>query len=423
MQKVLKCMDVASGDRRAVLLGLWLAAIATVSYAEGAPSYSELLQQSLVHAPTLLEQAANVRAASADASQTKAWLNPSISASYENLGAPQSGGASQRQDTYSVTQPLEIGGKRAARIEVGERDLAVAEARNVQMQVAFSAQLALAYAIAEAMQMRKVLASEELARASDDLRVARAQVKAGREAELRVAQALASVSAAQAAEQAAGADATEALERLSALVGAKRAYTSVDHGLLNNLPVYRPVTERSADDAPAVISATAERNAMAARVRVEERRWVPELGLNVGVRKYAWSNESGAVAGITASIPLFDRNRSGIDAARERASAADARLEAARLEAAAARRSAMAQVAASEKRLEAALQGESAAAEAYRLGRIGYDAGKNSLLELLVIRRALNDARLSTIDARLARIRAFAALSTADGQIVFGEAK
>jgi len=422
MQKISKRMVVVVGNGHAIFLGIVLTAFSTASHGEGVPPYAELLQRSLSNAPLLLEQAANVRAASADARQARAWLNPSISANYENLNAPKSGGIDQRQDTYSITQPLEIGGKRAARIEVGDRSLAAAEARNRQAQIAFAANLAVAYASAEAMQIRKELAAEEVERAKEDLRVARAQVKAGREAELRVAQATASVAAAQAIEQAATADATEALERLSALVGADQAYTSIGRTFLDvSSAVAR--SPGKPQESPAIVTAIAEREALAAQVHVEERRWIPDLGLSVGTRKYAWSGDNGMVVGVTASIPLFDRNRGAADAARERAVAAEARLEGTRLVAVAARRSTAAQVLASEKRLEAALQGEIAATEAYRLARIGYDAGKNPLLELLVIRRALTEAKLSTVDARLARVRALATRSMVDGRIAFGESE
>jgi cobalt-zinc-cadmium efflux system outer membrane protein len=54
---------------------------------------------------------------------------------------------------------------------------------------------------------------------------------------------------------------------------------------------------------------------------------------------------------------------------------------------------------------------------------VGYDAGKTPLLELLAIRRALAEAQALTIDARLARVRALATLSMAEGRLVFGEAQ
>ncbi len=420
---VLALADFLPASRSVLLAALLLAATATATYAAGAPPFAELLQLSLSDAPALLEQAANVRAADASARQARAWLNPSASATFENIGAPQNAGASQRQDTYSVTQPFEIGGKRAARIEVGERGLATAQARDRQARVTFSAELALAYATAEAMQERKVLAGEELARANEDLRAVRALVHAGREAQLRVEQATASAAAARAAEQAASADAIEALERLSALVGASESYTAINRPFLASAVAYRPPASRNPQEAPAVVTAAAERDALAAQIRLEEKKSIPDIGLTAGTRTFGWTTGNALVVGVSMSIPLFDRNSAGIDAARYRATAADARLEAARLEAAAARRSAGARVAASEQRLEAAMQGEGAAAEAYRLARIGYDAGRTSLLELLAIRRALTDARLLAIDARLARVRAIAALSVADGRIAFGDLK
>ncbi|MFA9216144.1 MAG: TolC family protein [Sphingomonadaceae bacterium] len=394
---------------------------AALSQAAETPSFAALLQQSQANAPQLLEQAANVRAASADARQASAWLNPILSATAENLGAPQSGGVSQRQDTYTVTQVFEIGGKRSARIDAEQRKSAAASVRERQTRLAFVNALAVAYATAEAMQQRKAVADAELIRASDDLRAAEALVTAGREAALRLAQARASAAAAQAAIQSASADATEALERLSALVGSAESFSRIDHPFMASVAAPRPLTAWTAAESPALASATAEREAVVAQVNVEEKRWMPDLGVTVGMRKFGWTSDKAATIGLSASIPLFDRNKAGIDAAKERATSAAMRLEAIRLETVALHRSALAQVGASERRLEAAVEGEAAATEAYRLGRIGYDAGKNPLLELLATRRALSEAQALTIEARLARVRALATLSLTEGRNVFGD--
>lgn len=408
--------------QKKLLLSMLLGSAPAFVHAE-TPSYGALLQQAQSSAPQLLEQAANVRAAQAQVRQSSAWLNPTLSATYENLGAPESGGVSQRQDTYAVTQTFELGGKRSARIEAEQHRAAATGTRERQARLAYAGELALAYAGAEAMQQRRAVAEAELARANDDLRAAQALVKAGREAELRVAQARASVSAAQAALQSATANATEALERLSALVGAPEPFTRIDHPFLATVKSLGTAPGWSPEQAPALAVANAERDALAAQVKVEEKRWIPDLGVSVGMRRFGWTDEKAATIGVSANIPLFDRNRHGVDVARERAASAAMRVEAARLDAMASRRSALAQVAAAEQRLTATEEGEAAALEAYRLGRIGYDAGKTPLLELLAIRRALSEAQERTIDARLARIRALATLSMAEGRLVFGEAQ
>ena len=55
------------------------------------------------------------------------------------------------------------------------------------------------------------------------------------------------------------------------------------------------------------------------------------------------------------------------------------------------------------------------------MGRLGYEAGRTPLVELLLSRRTLTEARLTVVDARLARVRAYASLAMANGQIVFGD--
>ncbi|MFM9433045.1 outer membrane protein, heavy metal efflux system [Janthinobacterium sp. CG_23.3] len=404
----------------AVLL-LVLVSAATLSQAAETPPFAALLQQAQTRAPQLLEESANVRAARADVHQAGAWLNPTLNAAAENLGAPAAGGVSQRQDTYTVTQVFEIGGKRSARIEAEQRKSTAAGARERHARLAFATQLALAYATAEAMQQRKEVADAESARADDDLRAARALVKAGREAELRVAQARASAAAAQASVQSAAADATEALERLSALVGATEPFTHIDHPFLATVVAAPPLAGWTPERSSALASAAAEREAFTAQIRVEQKKGMPDLGISIGMRRFAWSSDKAATFGMSASIPLFDRNQAGVEAAKERATGAAMRVEAARMEALASHRSAVAQVQASDKRLQAAEQGQDAASDAYRLGRVGYDAGKTALAELLAIRRALSEATALAIEARVARVRALATLSMAEGRNVFGE--
>lgn len=408
------------GALRVLLAALVIACYAGPGKAGDAPALAALLQQAEQTAPRLLEQAAHVRAAGADSRQAHAWLNPQLGITAENLNAPKAGGVSQRQDTYTLTQLFELGGKRSARIAAEERKWLAAGAREHQVKVSFAGELAVAYATAEAAQMRKELLDAEMARAQDDLRVAEALVQAGREAQLRLAQARASAAAAQAAVQGGAADASEALEQLSALAGVIEPYTRITQPFLAQAAAIAPDAMWTPEQAPALAASVAERDAAAAQVAVEQKKWLPDVGVSVGLRKFGWSTDRAATIGITAFVPLFDRNQGAIDAARERADAASQRTQAMRLNMAAAHRYATVQTDVAARRLAAAEQGEAAAIEAYRLGRVGYEAGKTSMPELLAIRRALIEAQLLTVDARLARIRALATLSVAEGRNHFG---
>ena len=127
------------------------------------------------------------------------------------------------------------------------------------------------------------------------------------------------------------------------------------------------------------------------------------------------------VGGLSVSVPLFDRNRSAIAASRAQRDAAEARLLAARLETDSSKRATQAQAAAVGTRVAAAERGESVTSEAYRLARLGYEAGRTPLTELLATRRALTEARLRTIDARLARVQIEASIARLSGRIPFAE--
>jgi cobalt-zinc-cadmium efflux system outer membrane protein len=78
------------------------------------------------------------------------------------------------------------------------------------------------------------------------------------------------------------------------------------------------------------------------------------------------------------------------------------------------------QALAADRRLSATAEAEAAANEAYRLGRIGYDAGRTPLVELLAARRNLTEAQMRGLDARMARVRAEASLARVMGKIPFG---
>ena len=158
----------------------------------------------------------------------------------------------------------------------------------------------------------------------------------------------------------------------------------------------------------------------AAKVRVEQLQARPDLTVSAGVRRFAGDDATAMVAGASLPLPLFDRNRGNTAAARAELTAAEARLAQARLDAAADLAAARSQARSAGAQASAAAAGEAAAAEAYRLTRIGYEAGRLPLLELTAARRALAAARLQTLEARLARVRALAEAARLAGKPPFG---
>lgn len=385
--------------------------------AEPAPAYPELLVRA-VGAPKLAVGAAEVDAAQGRLRQAGTWRNPELSLESENFaGSGPFEGFDQAETTLSMSQTFELGGKRQARTSAAQSELATARAKANLARADYAAQLAVAYAEAEAADQKLRQAEELLAAAQTDARSARELVDAGREAELRALQASAERDAAHADRDEALAGRGAAFARLSTLAGSANLFDGIGESLLNRTP---PTRVAAASITPAVVLASAERDAAVARVQVERRQAAPDVTLSGGVRRFEAENATALVAGISMPLPIFDSNRGAASAARAELRAAEARLRQAELEAAADLQVSQAQLRSATGRVEAASAGETAAAEAYRLARIGYEAGRLPLLELTSARRALASARVRVLDARLARVRAEAEIARLTGATPFG---
>ncbi len=389
--------------------------------AQPAPPYLTLFQQAESLAPRLAESDANIRAAEGQTIQAAVRPNPNVGLEIEDVGGSGSfSGLSRSQTTLSVSEALEIGGQRSARIAAAGAGLNAARVQREQARTDFAYDLALAYANAELAGKLFDLATEGLARAREDERAARALVDAGREADLRSVQANAAATAVEADLESARAGFAEALVRLSGLIGTQ-SYTSLSQSLLELAGNLRPPPPEPPNIFPTVLAAQAVRNAVAQRVTVERTRATPDVTVALGFRHLEGDNANALVAGVSVPLPLFNNNRGAIATASAELAAADARLNAVRLNAEADWRAASAQAFAADRRLRATADAEAAANEAYRLARIGYDAGRSPLVELLSARRGLTEAQMRGLDARIARIRAEAILARLMGRIPFGE--
>ena len=397
-------------------LAAFAAVLAGPAWADPAPAFADLLAR-LDQTPATLEAAALSDAAEARVRQALARPNPTIALDAENaFGTGPFSGYDNAETSLSISQDLELWGRRTARVNVAraeagttalQRDLAIIDA---------AGRLAQVYAEAEAAQRRAVLAEESLTLTIADARAALILVEEGREPLLRGIQAESEVAAARATHDEAQAERDAAFARLTAVALLPTPVTTIETSLLDLSPANR---FEAPTDAPSVRVAQAQRAAAERRIEVERIRSRPDINASVGVRRYEMEDATALTFGVSMPLPLFDRNRGNIDAAQADFRAADARLMGARQEAQADRAAARARLAASVSRVSAADAGVASAEEAYRLSRIGSEAGRISQLELRVTRSALISARTSAVDARLARVRAEIELARQDGRAPF----
>ena len=398
---------------RAALLAGALIANSGTALAEPV-SLAQALAQGAEQSPRIAEAKAKADAAEARARQAGASPNPELSLEVENFaGTGAFQGLRSSETTLALSQRIELGGKRSARVAVAsaERDFAFLSYRATEADLARD--IRIAHAELRAADNRAVIARENVGQARELARTAQVLVEAGRDPPLRQLRAEAVLAEAQAEEARTIGELLAARRLLADLIGSNDPELSATPIYDEMAPAALPPATLSLDEQ----LAAAERDAAQARIKVARADAVPDVTASGGVRRINDGREAAFVAGISIPIPMRNRNRGGVEAAQSEALAGEAALAQARLNARRRQHDARMLLGAADARV-GALSGPSLmqAEEAVRLARIGYGAGKFSLVELLDAQAALTTAKTALIEAHLDRARALAALIRANAR-------
>ena len=342
----------------------------------------------LLQSPELAAFAWDTRAREARILQAQQRPNPTVSLLLEDVGAREFAGGGlnepiQAQTTIQLNQLVELGGKRSARVTLAElnRDLAAWDYEAARIGVltavtqAFTDVLAAQEAVAQIERTTKLVEQVQQSVA--------ARVTAGVVSpieETRAGVALGSV-------QIARATARRQLEasriRLALLWGGPTPlFTSVEGDLRIEPPPLPPLAALIArlQQNPELARWTTELSQREASVRVERARAVPDVSLVGGYRRFTDVDANALVVGASIALPLFDRNKGGIQEAEarllkvnEERRASEARIVSALADAYAVLASAYDEVNVLRTSvIPGSQQAFEAVSEGYRLGRFGF---------------------------------------------------
>ncbi|WP_168453557.1 TolC family protein [Sphingopyxis microcysteis] len=395
-----------------LLLAGVLAVASCPAFAEPV-SLADALARGQDASPRIAKAKAELKAAEGRAIQAGVRPNPTLSAEVENFsGTGPYRTFGQTETTVAVSQPFEFGGKRRARKEVASAERAFAQIALRKAEADLAYDIIVSHAELRAAEDRAVLARQVLARAVELVRIAETLVDVGRDPPLTKLRADALLAEARAETLRAEADLLSARQRLALLIGSEDPELSAAAQDMAPPPALA-VDAQSLDER----LAAAERNAAAARVKLAQAEGVPDITASGGVRNFRESRDTAFIVGVSIPLPVFNRNRGNIAAARADGDAAEADLAQARLGMRFLRRDAERMLAAANERV-AALSGASLfqANEAARIAEIGYQQGKFTLIELIDAQEAQANANLKLIEAERDRARALAALGRANAQ-------
>lgn len=305
-----------------------------------------------------------------------------------------------RSTTITLTQPVEMGGKRAARVHAAERDLDLAAAGVQAKRADLRAATSGAFYALLAAQERLALSDAALTLAASAQSAAAGRVAAGKNSPVDETRARLAASGAELERMQARADLDQARETLAALWGGSADQVGQASGQLDQLPDSAPLAlllERAAQ-APALVQARAELARRLASGRVEQARRMPDVAVTVGSKHEEQLGRRQAVFGVSLPLPLFDRNQGRIQEAMLRSEQARSELEAAKLRVASALRQAHARLTLARDQVHT-LQRDilPAAHSTFEAARKGYDYGKFGILDVFDARRVLLQAQLQQL--------------------------
>ncbi len=363
----------------------------------------DALAAALLRNPELAADAYEVRAREAVLVQAGAHPNPSVSLDVEDLaGSGQYRDVHNAQTTLLLGQLIELGGKRAARVDLAaaNRDLASwdYEVRRIDVLV----RAAGAFVDVLAAQERHRLAGEALELARSIQRVAALRLRAGIASPAEEIRAGVAVDIADVEREHTEHELATARQALAATWAGEEARFERADGDLERLPGIPSVEDLAEwlDASPSVArwqTELAQRDAMRAGARSER---IPDLTLRAGPRYHSGPEDTALVVGFSMPLPLWDRNRGAIAAAEYRVTKLAAEARAARVRAVTDLTTARVGLAASSEEAELlrarVIPGTERAVEALRRG---YEQGRFAQIEVL-------DAERSRLAAREQYLRA-----------------
>ena len=280
----------------------------------------EALAFALKANPELAAFSQEVRATEAAVLQAGVLPNPVLEIGADNLANARKAEAGDRTASLQISQLIELGGKRAARMRLAEtgRDLANWDYEAKRIEIL--SRVAQRFVDVLTAQSRQALAEESVGLARQVADAVAKRVQAGKvspveETKARLALASAGVEFEQAkrelvsSRQALGALWGESSPRFQKAIG--------DLAQRMPLPGYENLNERVRNN-PELARWTTEIARRQAGVDAERAKAVPDVTVSAGVTRFSQFDDRAYMVGIAIPIPVFDRNRGGILEANRR---------------------------------------------------------------------------------------------------------
>lgn len=278
--------------------------------------------------PQLAAAAHELQATEGAAQQAAMRPNPMLSVEVQDTRR------ATRETTLALSQPIELGGKRAYRAMVAERAREGAALLLQARRNDIRAEVSKAFYALLIAEERLKLANESAMNAGRATMTATRRVQAGKISPVdadkaRIVEATVRLDLLQAQ-----AEVHNARLQLAALWGERRADSARIAGSLEQIPVFAslPLLTVRLATSPALLAARAGVERQRAAARLEQSRRVGDLSVSLGIKRSEELGRNQAIIGLSVPLPLFDRNQGAILETLRRSDKAQDEFDAAALQ-------------------------------------------------------------------------------------------
>lgn len=341
--------------------------------------------------------------------------NPFVSTSIQDTRS------ATRQIYLQLNQEIELGDKRAARMEAAAAFYSKAEAELAAKQAEIHANVVAAFYEVLVAQERVTLAKSSVGIAELALDVASKRVRAGKSSPVEQTKSFISAATAKIEMVQATTQLSNSRKHLAALWGDSAPSFERATGGVTNIPEVKSLNQLQAliDSSPSMKLAKLEINTREAVTTIEHSKAVPNITISAGIVNNQELGLNQALLGLSIPIPVFDRNQGNIQEAISRKYKAEDELIAVK-------NKIQTSLAAQYERLDAARQAALSlqkdilpnAQSAFDAANRGFSLGKFNFLDVLDAQRTLYQAKSQYINALLEAHQSIAEIERTIGDVV-----
>lgn len=350
--------------------------------------------------PSIGAATANVAAATAARRVAGLRPNPELQTQVENIGGSGAyRGVRSSETTVGVALPLELGGKRPARVALANARLSRAQIQAEIARADLRLRVTQLYIEAVAAERRSEVLAEQAGIANNAFRASSERVKAGDVGPIEQQRADVLRINAQVAADSAARQAQAARANLETLLNAS-VTGPFDRVWFERIDGYGPQRPVDIEETLALVAAQADVRTADAQVRVARSLRIPDLTVSASARRLAATNDTAAVVGLSIPLPFFNNGSAFVAQSQAERTQAQALRSLAIVDTRQQIASAQTEVANAAATARAAGgPGLAAAREAARIARIGWSQGKFDQIALLDAERTLSQTRQTYVDA------------------------